>query len=261
METFGALFGHGRPFGHSPLQRCVQFPQSLFGPFLCGNVAGNVDGAGHLAGLVEQRRGRDQEIAAQPLLMNFGGVFAAVGQGASMRARIQRAVRAMDAPEALQTDALLRLDVQSTRHRTVDPHDAVLAVQNGDPIRHGVEGPFPILFSPVDFGGSIGHALFQRSVDLLERGLRGLVGPAEFRGLFGYAMPQLGVETPQRIFGLLARSNVAAEYVEIVVRRAAANCNGIHLVARLQVELVASDDGRQHRIPKRRGRLLSLAPT
>ena len=120
-----------------------QVPQNLQGLLLLRDVTGHMNAADNLPRLVPQGARGDEEIAAEAIIVHFGGVLLAIGQSKGMGARRWRLACPVNAFVALQSDALLGRAAQLFRHRLIDPHDSVMAIEDGDQVGDAVESAFP----------------------------------------------------------------------------------------------------------------------
>jgi hypothetical protein len=75
--------------------------------------------------------------------MHFSGVRLTIGQSKGMKAKRWRLTCPVNALVAGQSDTLFRRSAQLFRHRPINPHDLMLAIENGDQVRDAVESVFP----------------------------------------------------------------------------------------------------------------------
>jgi hypothetical protein len=128
-------------------------------------------------GRIPQRRDAHEKIARKSFIVNLGCMFLAILKKSRMWTDRRGLVRGVHAGVAGLTDTLILGEAQTLGHRLVDSHDAVLRVQDGDRVRHGVKSAFP-LFERLE-GGNVdpqtvaGGMLARRSPLLLDGSLRG----------------------------------------------------------------------------------------
>ena len=124
--------------------------------------------------------------------MHFGDMLQPVSHGLCVRAELRRLLRLMHALEALQAHALRGGHAQALGHGPIGPHNPVLVVQNGDQVRHAVEGALPLLFGAAQ--GLLGAPFFGHLVEHEHRSRHAAGNAHDRRGavLNGQFAPVLG---------------------------------------------------------------------
>ncbi len=134
--------------GAEPL---LAIAQDLLGLSSLRDVAGDMDGADRTSVPVAEWGAGDQEVAAEPLLIDLNAMLAAVGEALVVRAEGQWCIEVVNTLVARQSHAPFGVDTQVLGHRAVGPQDPVLWVDNGDEVRNGVKGPLPLLLGLGEF--------------------------------------------------------------------------------------------------------------
>ena len=135
----------------------------LLGLPALGDVAGHVHRAGDLAPLIEDRRDRYRENAAQPLVLDLGRMLPAVGHQPGVRAELRRHIQPVNAGVTELAHALLALQTQPLFHRLVGVDDPPVVVDDGYKIGHRVKRSLPVLLGLRDGVlrllplGNVGH--------------------------------------------------------------------------------------------------------
>ncbi len=114
------------------LQRVVLSPQLFLSFFAFGDIACHVYAADHRSEIVDQGGRGDQEIAVEPVFVDFTGVRLAVGLRQDVGAAIRRRASTVDRFEAGQAHALLGGHAEAFGHGAVDARDPKVLVEHGD---------------------------------------------------------------------------------------------------------------------------------
>ena len=135
-------------FFNPHLKFLIESLKLLFGTLALRDVVGDMNGTDMLSLFVHQGSRGNQEIASQPLYMQFCGMFASIRDRPQMGADLRRTGCPVNSFMTMQPDTFLGFDSQRFCHRFINPQELMLVADDRNHVRNAVEGAFPFFFGP-----------------------------------------------------------------------------------------------------------------